>query len=37
MDILHVAFATQLGVTELLTFDENQRSIAQAEGLTTNP
>ena len=37
MDILHVAFATQQGVTELLTFDENQRSIAQAEGLTSNP
>lgn len=31
MDILHLASALQLGATELLSFDENQRSVAQAE------
>ena len=37
MDILHLAFALQLGATELLSFDENQRRVAQAEGLAVGP
>jgi hypothetical protein len=37
MDILHLAFALQLGATELLSFDGNQRSVAQAEGLAVSP
>lgn len=32
-DILHVATALQLGVTEFLTFDANQKRLAEAEGL----
>jgi predicted nucleic acid-binding protein len=32
-DILHVATALQLGATEFLTFDANQRRLAEAEGL----
>ena len=32
-DILHVARALHLGVTEFLTFDSNQKKLAQAEGL----
>ncbi len=32
-DILHVATALQIGVLEFLSFDENQRSLAKAEGL----
>lgn len=32
-DILHVATALQLGVTEFLTFDGNQKKLAEAEGL----
>ncbi|MFN5962436.1 MAG: PIN domain-containing protein [Verrucomicrobiota bacterium] len=32
-DILHVATALQLGVTEFLTFDSNQKRLAEAEGL----
>ena len=32
-DILHVATALHLGVTEFLTFDSNQKKLAQAEGL----
>ena len=32
-DILHVATALNLGVTEFLTFDGNQRRLAEAEGL----
>ncbi len=32
-DILHVATALLLGVTEFLTFDANQRKLAEAEGL----
>ena len=32
-DILHVATALNLGVTEFLTFDRNQRRLAEAEGL----
>jgi predicted nucleic acid-binding protein len=34
MDILHVATALELGVKEFLTFDENQKRLAEAEGLT---
>ena len=34
MDILHVATALQLGATEFLTFDANQKRLAEAEGLT---
>ena len=37
MDILHLAFALRLGVTELLTFDENQRQVSLAEGLAVGP
>jgi predicted nucleic acid-binding protein len=37
MDIMHVAFALQLGATELLSFDANQRLVAQAEGLVVAP
>jgi len=37
MDILHLAFALQLGATELLSFDENQRRTAEAEGLIISP
>lgn len=37
MNILHVAFALRLGATELLTFDEDQRSAARAEGLAVSP
>ena len=32
-DILHVAAALKLGATEFLTFDENQRRLAECEGL----
>lgn len=32
-DILHVATALHLGAGEFLTFDENQRKLAEAEGL----
>ena len=37
MDILHLAYALQLGATELLSLDENQRRVALAEGLTVAP
>jgi predicted nucleic acid-binding protein len=33
MDILHVATAIELGAREFLTFDRNQRKLAEAEGL----
>mgnify|MGYP005849653769 CR=1 FL=1 len=33
MDILHVATAIELGVREFLTFDGNQKKLAEAEGL----
>ncbi len=33
MDILHVATAIELGVKEFLTFDGNQKKLAEAEGL----
>ena len=32
MDILHVATALELGVQEFLTFDTNQKTLAEAEG-----
>ena len=32
-DILHVATALQLGAAEFLTFDVNQKKLAEAEGL----
>lgn len=32
-DILHVATALHFGVTEFLTFDGNQKKLAEAEGL----
>jgi predicted nucleic acid-binding protein len=32
-DIIHVATALHLGVTEFLTFDGNQKKLAEAEGL----
>lgn len=32
-DLLHVATALHLGVSEFLTFDANQKKLAQAEGL----
>ncbi len=32
-DILHVATALHLGITEFLTFDGNQRELAESEGL----
>lgn len=32
-DILHIATALHLGVTEFLTFDANQKKLAEAEGL----
>ncbi len=33
MDILHVATAVHLGAAEFLTFDENQKRLAEAEGM----
>lgn len=33
MDILHVATAIELGAKQFLTFDANQRKLAEAEGL----
>jgi len=33
MDILHLATAIELGAKEVLTFDGNQRKLAEAEGL----
>lgn len=34
MDILHVATAIELGARAFLTFDENQKKLAESEGLT---
>ena len=34
-DLLHVATALQLGAEQFLTFDDNQRKIARAEGMKT--
>jgi predicted nucleic acid-binding protein len=36
-DILHVAAALHLGAAEFLSFDQNQRKLATAVGLTTGP
>lgn len=36
-DVLHVATALHLGARELLSFDGNQRTLAQAEGLKAKP
>jgi len=33
MDILHVATAIELGAKEFLTFDTDQKKLAEAEGL----
>jgi len=33
LDLLHIAVAQELGVDEFLTFDANQRRIAEAEGM----
>ncbi len=35
-DILHVATALHLGLTEFLTFDGNQKKLAEAEGLVVS-
>lgn len=37
MDILHVAAAVTLGATDFLTFDQRQRTLAQAAGSTSGP
>jgi len=37
MDILHLAFALQIGAKELMSFDESQRQVALAEGLLLDP
>lgn len=37
LDVLHVATALVLGAEELLTFDDNQRKLARAEGLRVGP
>ena len=36
-DILHVAAALECGAGKFLSFDANQRKLAQAEGLNLNP
>jgi predicted nucleic acid-binding protein len=33
-DLLHVATALHLGAREFLTFDANQKALAEAEGMT---
>ena len=35
LDSLHVAAALELGATQFWTFDERQKKLAEAEGLTT--
>ena len=37
LDILHVAAALELGATEFLSFDQRQRTLALAEGLSVGP
>jgi predicted nucleic acid-binding protein len=37
VDVLHVATALHLEVRELLSFDVNQRTLAEAEGLSAKP
>lgn len=36
LDILHVAFALEMGVTEFWTFDDRQKRLAAAVGLRVN-
>jgi predicted nucleic acid-binding protein len=36
-DVLHVAAALHLGAAEFLSFDQNQRKLATAVGLTAGP
>ena len=36
LDILHIATARQLGATEFLTFDINQRRLAEVEGFAVS-
>ena len=36
LDTLHVAAALELGATQFWTFDERQKKLAEAEGLTTS-
>ncbi len=36
-DVLHVAAATSLGVTQFLTFDVKQRALARKAGLQASP
>lgn len=33
VDVIHVATALHLNASEFLTFDDNQKKLAQAEGL----
>ncbi len=37
IDLLHVALAMTLGATEFLTFDDRQRALAKAAGLSVRP
>jgi predicted nucleic acid-binding protein len=37
LDILHVASAQKLAATEFLSFDQRQRALARAVGLTVKP
>lgn len=37
LDILHVAAALKMGAKEFLSFDQRQRELATAEGLTVRP
>jgi predicted nucleic acid-binding protein len=37
MDILHIAAALESGCTELISFDDRQRKLAAAEGMTVSP
>lgn len=37
MDVLHIATALHLGAPEFLSFDANQRQLAQAEGMKASP
>jgi predicted nucleic acid-binding protein len=37
MDLLHLASALTLGVTDFLTFDQNQAELAWVLGLTVKP
>lgn len=37
LDILHVAFALEMGLSEFWTFDDRQKRLAEAVGLRINP